>query len=70
MNQTAKAPLTLSRPFGRTLFSWSLTEDELARVKAGEKVRRKRKAPPGYGFNGRGDLINLRREALRRGVAP
>lgn len=48
------------------LFSWALTADERARIKAGEKVKRKRSAPTGYAFNTRADLISLKRDAKRR----
>ena len=61
-------PAPRARSLWRSLFSWALTDDELLRIKAGEKVKRKRTAPEGYAFNKRGDLISLRREAMRQGT--
>lgn len=61
------APQPRTRDLMRPFFSWSLTDEELLRIKAGEKVKRKRTAPDGYAFNKRGDLISLRREARRQG---
>lgn len=61
-------PAPRARSLWRTLFSWALTPEEALLAKSGKKVKRTRSAPTGYAFNKRGDLISLKREAMRQGA--
>lgn len=45
------------------------TFSEPAKTPSGFRRRSKVTAPKGYAFNRRGDLVSLRREALRQGAA-
>ena len=65
MTRSPNTPKPASRAstLTRVFFSFS----EPAKTPSGWRRKETAKAPKGYAFNKRGDLVSLRREALRRG---